>query len=130
MRQTFTIPQVTLDWSDWRPWRDLVRSCAGLPRSNGVYEVRRRNAHDASERLHIGKAANKQMLQTRVRDMVKGRKNHAAGKRIVVLESEEALDDLMVRWATTDRPAAAEEELHLLYKQQHGTRLPHYDHHT
>jgi hypothetical protein len=73
-----------------------------------------------AERLHIGRTGN---LRMRIRQgLVKGATPHSTGKRI---RQEEEVSRLVVRWAVTERPAAGEEELHRLYRQQFG-RLPKY----
>ena len=126
MRQDLTIPPITLDWSSWFSWSDLQQSTAIVARQTGVYEVKDRDGPEEAMRLHIGKAGNKRTLQSRVSAMVHGR-SHSTGERIL---AHEVTDNLVVRWATTDRPSAAEEELHILHRQQHGEKLPTYDLHT
>ena len=73
---TLTIGAITLDWSPWVPWLDILvdaRSGVGVSIPNGVpgvYEVKYAN-HRGGERLHIGRASN---LRFRVRQgLVKGR---------------------------------------------------------
>ena len=88
-----------------------------VPTRSGVYEVRRA---DDEQRLTIGKATN--LRQRIVRGLVKGKLPHSAGKRI---RASERVSELLVRWAETDRPAAAEEELHRRQIQQFG-RLAQY----
>ncbi len=84
----------------------------------GVYEVRYVDADD--ERLHIGKASD---LRWRIRQgLVKGKAPHSTGKRIRAMED---VSRLVVRWAVTDRPACAEEELHREYCTKFGV-LPTY----
>jgi len=125
--QPLTIPEIKLEWVDWATWTDLQRSTANVyGKETGVYEVKYRDLDDSAPRLHIGRAGNKQSLQSRIRAMVKGENGHSTGKRICVQEN---IANLVVRWARTDRPAAAEEELHRLHKQKHGN-LPKYDQHT
>lgn len=51
---------------------------------------------------------------------------HSAGERIRLSEDTSRI---VVRWAETDRPACAEEELHRKHLQKHG-RLPKYVEHT
>ena len=88
-----------------------------VPKTPGVYEVR---YVDSDERLTIGKTGD---LSHRVKDsLVKGKYPHSAGERI---RAAEDVTILLVRWAETDRPAAAEEELHRLYQEQKGC-LPKY----
>lgn len=70
--------------------------------------------------LYIGKASD---LRTRVRQgLVKGKVPHPGGARI---RAEQDLERLVVRWAPTDRPAAAEEKLHRAYTLKFR-RLPEY----
>jgi hypothetical protein len=70
--------------------------------------------------LHIGKASD---LRMRIRQgLVKGAVPHSTGKRI---HQEEDVSRLVIRWAVTERPGAAEEELHCLYRREFG-RLPKY----
>ena len=54
--------------------------------------------------------------------LVKGKVPHPGG---VQIRTEQDLERLVVRWALTDRPAAAEEELHRAYVRRFG-RLPEY----
>jgi hypothetical protein len=119
------IGTIVLDWSSWVPWHDVAIDNRGglgvfIPnRRPGVYEVRYSD-QDSDERLHIGMTGN---LRMRVRQgLVKGATPHSTGRRI---RQHEDLSHLAVRWAVTDRPAAAEEELHRLYRQQFG-QLPKY----
>ncbi len=119
--QALEIPPIVLAWSAWQPWEDLLtderlRTGPRVPANrSGVYEVIRA---DAVERLTIGKAAD---LRLRVKHfLVGGPGLHAAGDRI---REEEDTSKVLVRWAITDRPAAAEEELHRQHVRKHG-RLP------
>jgi hypothetical protein len=116
---------ITLDWGRWVLWPDVLidaRGGAGVLIPNGVpgvYEVRHAAA-ESDERLHIGKASD---LRMRIRQgLVKGKVLHSAGKRI---RAEEDVSQLVIRWAVTDRPGAAEEELHRLYRVAYGG-LPRY----
>ena len=54
--------------------------------------------------------------------LVKGKVPHPGCARI---RAEQDLAQLVVRWAQTDRPGAAEEELHRAYRMKFG-RLPEY----
>lgn len=54
--------------------------------------------------------------------LVKGKLPHPGGARI---RAEQDVARLVVRWARTGRPAAAEEELHRAYTLKFG-RLPEY----
>jgi hypothetical protein len=85
----------------------------------GVYEVRYAD-HQGGERLHIGRSRD---LRRRIREgLVKGAVKHSTGKRI---RQEEDVSRLVIRWAVVERPCAAEEELHNLYRQTFGS-LPKY----
>jgi hypothetical protein len=48
---------------------------------------------------------------------VKGKPPHSGGHRIRELED---MSQLVVRWAVTDRPSAAEEELHRAHRARFG----------
>lgn len=125
--EVITIAPIRLRWSDWIPWDDLkidarygggTRVPSGI---SGVYEVKYAGA---DERLTIGKASD---LRMRIKQaLVKGKVPHSAGKRI---RAQEDLSRIVVRWAVTDRPAAAEEELHKKYEAMFG-KLPRYTEHT
>ena len=127
VRETINVPPIELEWSEWIAWDDFkvdARSGRGVLVPNkvpGVYEVRYARAE---ERLTIGKASN---LRMRIKQgLVKGKAKHSSGKRIRASEDTARLE---VRWAETDRPAAAEEELHKRYRQKFG-RLPQHTKHT
>lgn len=120
--QIIEIPVIHLRWSDWVMWTDLLidsRFGGGVkvPNSSGVYEVK----YAASEeRLTIGKANN---LRMRLKQgLVKGKVPHSTGTRIREVED---VSKLVVRWALSDRPLCAEEELHRLHIAETG-RLPKY----
>lgn len=116
-----------LKWSQWVAWDRLildarkkggVRVPSGTP---GVYEVKYAGAR---ERLTIGRASN---LRMRIKQgLVKGKVPHSAGKKI---RDTETVSKLFVRWAVTERRAAAEEELHRRHRRRFG-RLPKYVAHT
>lgn len=99
---------IDLEWEWWEWWEDLARSDmtgegVGMPHCPGVYEVK---VYGEDRLLYIGRASN---LEMRVKHgLVKGSSVHPAGNKI---RRNEDLSRLCVRWATTDRPAAAEEEL-------------------
>lgn len=122
--QRIELPTITLSWSEWVRWDEIPEDARTggvyIPsRQKGVYEVRR--AGDDSERLTIGKAAD---LRHRVRQgLVKGKTKHSTGTRIRANEDPMTLE---VRWAPTEWPAAAEEALHRIYRDQHNGRLPVY----
>jgi len=104
--------------------RPLDVPAIGSPRPSAnqlpeVYELEHAD-HDGGERLYIGKAGD---LRLRVRQgLVKGKLPHSGGRRIRELED---ISRLALRWAKTQRPAAAEEELHRAYRARFGA-LPAY----
>ena len=125
-KQKIKIPEIILEWSEWVPWSsvELLERQGGVRIPNktpGVYEAK--HAH-LGECLTIGKASD---LRWRVRQgLVRGKAPHSSGKQIRAFED---LTNIEVRWAVTDRPAAAEEELHRLYRCKHKC-LPKYTKHT
>jgi hypothetical protein len=126
-KQNIRVKPIELDWSGWVSWNDLLRDARSLPSierpdsRSGVYEVRYANSN---KRLTIGKASN---LRMRIKQaLVKGKVPHSAGDQI---RRKERLSHLVVRWAVTDRPAAAEEDLHIKYRRKYGA-LPKYVQHT
>ncbi|MFQ5778215.1 MAG: hypothetical protein ACE5IP_09430 [Terriglobia bacterium] len=125
-KQTIGIPQIELSWSAWTAWNDLkvdARHGMGVPVPNkpGVYEVK---YIDDKERLTIGKTSN---LRGRIKQgLVKGNRPHSTGQKI---RPKEDLSRVAIRWALTDRPGAAEEELHKRYIKRFK-RLPKYTEHT
>lgn len=123
------IGTITLNWSSWVPWPDVLidnRGGAGVyipNRKPGVYEVKRADHGDA-ERLYIGETRD---LRLRVRPgLVKGRAKHPAGGQI---RGHEDVSRLVVRWAETHRPACAEEQLLRAYRARAGN-LPPYNRNT
>jgi hypothetical protein len=117
-REEIRIPNIVLEWSDWFSWDKLERKVVNPPRSKrGVYEVK---YADCDERLTIGKASD--LYKRVVRGLVLGSLKHSTGKKI---RTHENPSELMVRWAEAERPAAAEEALHIRYRQDFGC-LPKY----
>jgi len=117
------VAEVVLKWSPWERWEDLAADYRGsmgadVPqKQSGVYEVA---VEGQGPRLVIGKAVN---LAKRIKtDLVRGKGPHPAGSKI---REHEDTSGLMVRWALTDRPAAAEEALHQQHVRKHG-KLPKY----
>jgi len=117
------IPPFELKWSEWVAWSDLERDARTnpaterLPDAPGVYEVKYR---DSDERLTIGKASN---LRMRVKQgLVKGKLPYPAGEKI---RTKEDTSQIVVRWAETERRAAAEEELHLRFRTRFGNLPKH-----
>ncbi len=121
--QEIRIAPIMLYWSDWFEWDRFLLDARTHPRairvpnSPGVYEVK--YEHEQT-RLTIGKAAN---LRMRVKQgLVKGKVPHSTGDRIRELEDT---TKIVIRWAETDRPSAAEEELHKIYVETHGALPKH-----
>jgi len=109
--QVLELPPIVLEWSRWERWEDLTEhglAILDLPRGKpGVYEAR---LQGSEERLTIGKASD---LRTRVlHALVRGISSHPSGRKI---RDREDLRQVLVRWALTDHPCAAEEELHRLH---------------
>ena len=121
--ETIKIPPIVLKWSDWISWDDLkidARQGGGIIVPNyipGVYEAKDK---DGEERLDIGSTYD---LRMRIKQgLVKGKSPHSAGSNI---RANEDVSKLVVRWAVTNRPRAAEEELHRRYESKFG-KLPKY----
>lgn len=122
--QTLTIPPIELRWSEWTAWSRLqldARSdpqAVRVPDKPGVYEAK---LTDSEERLTIGRASN---LRMRIKQgLVKEAKvPHSSGDNI---RTKEDTSRIVVRWALTDRPAAAEGELHRQYKESFGVLPKH-----
>ena len=113
------IEPIVLDWSEWHSWRDVERDAreggAIAPcEQAGVYEAR---ISGRKERLAIGKAKD---LRMRVKQgLMGGEAGDTAG------EDLGAGEDVVVRWAATERPAAVVEELQIRHKGRFG-ELPRY----
>ena len=87
------------------------------PSEPGVYEAR---LVDEEHCLTIGKASD---LRMRIKQgLVKGKVPHSTGVR---LRAEEDTNSIVIRWATTDRPSAAEEELHKQHVARFGALAKH-----
>jgi hypothetical protein len=106
---------ILLEWFRWCRWPELAVSekspdLIPIPQKPGVYEVR----FEAQERrLYIGKATN---LERRIKqDLIRGYHVHPAGP---ALRKRKDKRRILIRWADTDRPAAAEEELHRLHVER------------
>jgi len=114
-KEVIKIPPIELEWNDWISWDDLkidakYKSGIRVPNGPGVYEVKYR---DTEEWLTIGKASN---LRMRIKQgLVKGKVPHSTGERI--RRANEDTSRIVVRWATTDRPATVEEELHRSHRE-------------
>ena len=124
--QTLNIATIRLEWSDWFGWNALKEDARSggirIPNKKpGVYEAR---IEDLQERLTIGKASD---LRFRIRQaLIKGKGPHSSGKRI---RENEDTSNIQVRWGETNRPCAAEEELHKQYVAKFG-KLPKYTERT
>ncbi len=115
--QRLEIPAIVLNWTPWYAWDQIAsasmsKNGAAISSGPGVYEVA--NNSGSPLRLTVGKAVN---LDRRIREqLVLGRGKHSTGTRIRAAEDP---SKLVVRWAETDRPCAAEEELHIRYRAQY-----------
>ncbi len=112
---------IRLPWSHWERWEDIRvygPLIIDLPFvKSGVYEAR---LEDEDERLTIGRAMD---LKDRVMlGLVRGTAKHTSGQKI---HENENVYRVVIRWAVTDRPAAAEEELHRRHVARFA-RLPKY----
>lgn len=121
--EIITIAAIELKWSPWYSWNQLDKDNAYDPKSispkevPGVYEVRLQKSH---KRLTIGKTSN---LKVRIiKALVQGKYPHSAGKWI---RRKEDTDQVLIRWAETERRAAAEEALHIKHREKHR-ELPKY----
>ncbi len=121
--QELSIGPIRLQWCAWQRWEDLEvdrRRDGGVivpAFQPGVYEVAR---EDEPMRLVIGRARN--LCQRVKHGLVRGTMTHMGGR---LIEAHEDLSRVRIRWALTDRPAAAEEELHQLHLREFGV-LPRY----
>lgn len=122
--QVLEIPHIKLKWYEWVHWDDLKgdarKGGINVPNEPGVYEVRRKST---KKLLQIGMSSN---LRMRIKQMLIKGKQHPSGKKILANEDTSRVE---VRWAFTDRQAAAEEELCRQYWQESG-ELPKYAGHT
>jgi hypothetical protein len=126
--QAIEVPPIVLAWSPWHRWKTLrederggpgLRLPAGRP---GVYEVM---AEGQGLRLTIGRTSN---LRARVKYQLVMGSGGSHPAREPIMKNED-LGRVFIRWALTDRPAAAEEALHLDHVRRHG-RLPKYTQRT
>ena len=101
-KTTIKIPPIKLNWSDWISWNTIKNRDVEIPNTPGVYEVRHKNR---KKLLTIGRSLN---LKKRIRQQLIRGRSHSAGKDIC---NEEDVSKLAIRWAETERPAAAEEAL-------------------
>ena len=117
------IEPIVLEWSEWHSWRDVERDAreggVAVPNEQpGVYEARLIGRED---RLMIGRASD---LRMRIIQVMLWNGGHPAGEEI---RAHENVEDVVVRWAVTERPAAVEEELHIRHEGRFGD-LPKYTH--
>ena len=125
--QKIVIAPIELNWSQWYIWQELMEDArsGGIRIPNGVPGVYEARLIGATKRLTKGKASN---LRMRIRQgLIKGKTAHSAGKNI---RETENVNSVEIRWATTDRPSAVEEELHKQYVSQHHGEMPKYTQHT
>lgn len=114
--QKLKIPTIVLNWSRWYSWSQIAASQTSkrgvaISSGPGVYEVANSRS---KKRLTVGKAVN---LNRRIRiQLVLGKGKHSTGARIRAAEDP---SKLRVRWAETERPCAAEEDLHVQYKRRY-----------
>ena len=128
MDREIHIEPIVLEWSEWHSWQDIERDArqdgVAVPNGQpGVYEVRFRNQRD---RLVIGRSSD---LRMRIKQgLVRGKTPHSAGEKIRtdMKHCQLKSSDVSIRWAVTNRPAAAEEELRLRHKARFGG-LPKYN---
>jgi len=123
--QHIQIEPIELNWSEWYSFSDVILDAGNskikIPKSSGVYEAIL--AIESRERLTIGQTTN---LRQRIRDaLVNGTMPHSAGEKIRSSVTDVEFKNILVRWATTIRPHAIEEELHRLYKKMFNC-LPKY----
>ena len=117
-RQILGMEVIELNWSDWTPWSEFHRNVRNggpnLPREEGVYEAK---IKDIEERLTIGKASS---LRSGVKSWVRGK--HSVGRKIGEAHRVGDIDvnDILIRWAITDRPYDAKSELHRQHRIKFG----------
>jgi len=123
-RQVLHIADIVLDWTEWFAWNEVKQDArrpgaVSVPARPGVYEAR---LTDEAERLTIGRSSH---LRSRVKQgLLKG--ETVVGRKV---RQNEDVSRILIRWALTDRPAAAEEELHCQHTDEFG-RLPKHTCHT
>src|SRR5438105_1254773 len=103
------IPPFNLGWTAWFDWNSVKADTrwGGVKVPNGQPGVYEAKYPETEERLTIGKASD---LRMRIKQgLLRGKVPHSAGTRI---RANEEVDRVVLRWAATDRPSAAEEELH------------------
>ncbi len=112
---------IHLQWYDWERWDDIAEhglAIVDVPRHTP--RVHEAMLEDEEERLTIGRTAD---LRHRVLNgLVRGTEANFAADKI---RKHEDVHRIIVRWARTNRPAAAEEELHRRHIAQFG-HLPKY----
>ncbi len=115
MRMKLKVPPIILDWTEWHAWSTLKKSArvtgVTIPKRPGVYEVRRPGERRP---IYVGRSVN---LWQRIRGLLRG--NHKPGARIIRREKR-IRPKLRIRWAETDRPCCAEEELLRRFKPEHN----------
>lgn len=113
------IEPIVLEWSEWHSWRDVdqdVRKGGTVVpnKQPAVYEVK---ISEREERLAIGKARDLRMCVKQ--GLMRWKPGHPSGDEF------RWRNDVVVRWAVTERPAAVVEELQIRHKGRFG-ELPKY----
>ena len=120
------IPPFKIRWGCWVPWchlNDFVKKPRNkpgkIPDQPGVYEAK---YIYSEERLHIG--FTEKGLRKRIQEMLKGKKDHSAGKRMA--DAGVDFKKVVVRWAVTRRPEAIEKALMIRHLSKFD-RIPIFD---
>lgn len=113
--QPIAFDPITLKWEEWIPLRRIIDGDILPPQKPGVYEFKHMQATETWERLRIGESGD--LHQRLVEKLIKGKGDDAYGKKDAILA--EGIDNLMVRWALTLKPAAVEEHLLQIYLRDH-----------
>jgi hypothetical protein len=118
VQEVLELPPIILNWSYLWDWDEIAYGTdddedVDLPPSEpGVYRV---VGGRGVGTLCIGRAAN--LRQRICSALIAGKLPHTAGCKI---RENEDLSTVRIAWAVTDRPAAAEEELHRRYVERLG----------
>jgi len=115
--ETHIILEIKLKWCEWVNWDSIKNDEVNVPSKSGVYEARL----VSGEVLTIGKSNN--LCRRITRSLVKGLLPHSSGKKI---RDKEDVNSVVIRWAETKMPAAAEEYLLNQYKENHDANFPKY----
>ncbi|MBM3472183.1 MAG: hypothetical protein FJX75_02780 [Armatimonadetes bacterium] len=118
VQEVIELPPIILNWSYFWDWDEIANGTdddedIDLPPSEpGVYRV---IGGREVETLCIGRAAN--LRQRICSALIAGKAPHTAGCKI---RENEDLSTVRIAWAVTNRPAAAEEELHRRHVERNG----------